>query len=149
MNLWLYKTTENSREQTEFSHFVESCRCNCNIIKEKSVGHWFAPNPGKRGTMNQEISISYRAVKTKIYKLIDCLVEGEKSETEVRESIQRWWKLVRPEDRAVAEKYLAMVLRRSNAGLSAISTGVFSVPELGPETRNHNHQAIGKSQPAA
>lgn len=99
--------------------------------------------------MNQEISISYRAVKTKIYKLIDCLVEGEKSETEVRESIQRWWKLVRPEDRAVAEKYLAMVLRRSNAGLSAISTGVFSVPELGPETRNHNHQAIGKSQPAA
>ena len=74
--------------------------------------------------MNQEISISYRAVKSKIYKLIDALVEGEKSEAEVQESIQRWWRMVRPDDRAVAEKYLAMILSKSNASLHAIRDGM-------------------------
>jgi hypothetical protein len=75
-------------------------------------------------SMNQEISISYRAVKSKIYKLIDALVEGEKSEAEVQESIRRWWKMVRPDDRKVAEKYLAMVLNKSNASLLAIRDGM-------------------------
>src|SRR5579859_1354814 len=79
-----------------------------------------------RRSMNQEISISYRAVKSKIYKLIDALVEGEKSEAEVQESIRRWWKMVRPDDRRVAEKYLAMVLNKSNASLLAIRDGIHS-----------------------
>ncbi|HVH87134.1 MAG TPA: hypothetical protein VM912_10435 [Terriglobales bacterium] len=97
--------------------------------------------------MNQEISISYRAVKSKIYKLIDALVEGEKNEAEVQESIQRWWKMVRPDDRAVAEKYLAMVLHRSNASLLAIRDGIptYEAFEIG-----HQHSVrVGNRQPAA
>src|ERR1700732_4491124 len=89
-------------------------------------------------TMNQEISISYRAVKSKIYKLIDALVEGEKDEAEVQESIRRWWKMVRPDDRAVAEKYLAMVLSRSNASLLAIRTGIHPYEEFGV------HEPVGR-----
>ena len=80
--------------------------------------------------MNQEISISYRAVKSKIYKLIDALVEGEKDEAEVQESIRRWWKMVRPDDRAVAEKYLLMVLNKSNASLLAIRDGIHTFDGL-------------------
>lgn len=98
--------------------------------------------------MNQEISISYRAVKSKIYKLIDALVEGEKDEAEVQESIQRWWKMVRPDDRAVAEKYLAMVLSRSNASLLAIRTGIHPYEEF-----DVSHQRVaarvGNRMPAA
>ncbi len=65
--------------------------------------------------MPQEISISYQAVKSKVYRLIDAMVEGSKTESEVRESMRRWWMLIHPADRPVAEKYLAMVLSRSNA----------------------------------
>jgi len=97
--------------------------------------------------MNQEISISYRAVKSKIYKLIDALVEGEKDEVEVQESIQRWWKMVRPDDRAVAEKYLAMVLNRSNASLLAIRHGVHSFEDF--EIRHDPVARAGNRQPAA
>ena len=99
--------------------------------------------------MNQEISISYRAVKSKIYKLIDALVEGEKNEAEVQESIRRWWKMVRPDDRAVAEKYLAMVLNRSNASLLAIRDGI---PTFEDFQTAHEHQTVvrmGNRQPAA
>ncbi len=63
--------------------------------------------------MPQEISISYQAVKSKVYRLIDPMVEGSKTESEVRESMRRWWMLIHPADRPVAEKYLAMVLSRS------------------------------------
>jgi hypothetical protein len=104
-------------------------------------------NWGKGSPMNQEISISYRAVKSKIYKLIDALVEGEKDEAEVQESIRRWWKMVRPDDRAVAEKYLAMVLNRSNASLLAIRDGV---PTYEPfEVGHHSGARVGNRQPAA
>lgn len=97
--------------------------------------------------MNQEVSISYRAVKSKIYKLIDALVEGEKDEAEVQESIQRWWKMVRPDDRAVAEKYLLMVLNKSNASLLAIRDGIHSVDEF---DIRHSHMArMGNGLPAA
>jgi len=41
--------------------------------------------------MGQEISVSYQAVKSKVYKLIDALVEGSKTPAEVQLSIQRWW----------------------------------------------------------
>src|SRR5436190_12537930 len=62
--------------------------------------------------MPQEVSISYQAVKSKVYKLVDAMVEGDKNSVEVQESIRRWWKLIHPSDRAVAQKYLLMVLRR-------------------------------------
>jgi hypothetical protein len=74
--------------------------------------------------MPQEVSISYQAVKSKVYKLIDAMVEGEKTAIEVQESMQRWWGLIHPSDRAVAQKYLLMVLDRSNATLGAIILGL-------------------------
>ena len=52
--------------------------------------------------MPQEVSISYQAVKSKVYKLVDAMVEGDKNSVEVQESIRRWWSLIHPSDRAVA-----------------------------------------------
>lgn len=77
----------------------------------------------KEPIMPQEVSISYQAVKSKVYKLIDAMVEGEKSPAEVQESMQRWWALVHPADRAVAQKYLLTVLEKSQAALAAIVMG--------------------------
>lgn len=74
--------------------------------------------------MAQEVSISYQAVKSKVYKLIDALVEDAKSEGDVQESVKRWWKLIHPADRPVARKYLLSVLEKSNASLSAITDGL-------------------------
>jgi len=85
--------------------------------------------------MGQEVSVSYQAVKSRVYRLIDSLVEGAKTEQEVQESMQRWWKLVHPADRPMAKKYLTAVLAKSNATLGAISDGMgefkeFSTPEI-------------------
>ncbi len=80
--------------------------------------------------MGQEVSISYQAVKSKVYRLIDALVEGSKSEQEVQESMQRWWKLVHPADRPVAQKYVLMVLNRSTASLGAITGGLQEFKEF-------------------
>jgi hypothetical protein len=77
--------------------------------------------------MPQEISVSYQAIKSKVYRLIDALVVGEKNEAEVQESIRRWWDLIHPADRPIAQKYLLMVLGRSVAALDAVSDGLFSV----------------------
>lgn len=74
--------------------------------------------------MGQEISVSYQAVKSKVYRLIDSLVEDDKTQGEVQESVKRWWKLVHPADRPIARKYLLSVLAKSNATLSAISNGL-------------------------
>lgn len=71
--------------------------------------------------MPQEISVSYQAVKSKVYKLIDAAVEGEKSEQQIRESLARWWKLIHPADRAVAQKYLLRILEQSHASLNAMT----------------------------
>ncbi len=71
--------------------------------------------------MGQEVSISYQAVKSRVYRLIDSLVEGAKTQSEVQESMRRWWKLVHPADRPMAQKYLIEVLQKSNATLQAIS----------------------------
>jgi hypothetical protein len=73
--------------------------------------------------MGQEVSVSYQAVKSKVYKLIDALVEDAKTTGDVQDSVKRWWKLVHPVDRPVARKYLMMVLEKSNASLEAISDG--------------------------
>jgi hypothetical protein len=84
--------------------------------------------------MPQELSVSYQAVKTKVHRLMDAVVEGAKNEGDIGECIARWWCLVQPADRAVAKKYLLTVLERSNATLNAIAA---TLPELeGFEDRN-------------
>ncbi len=77
--------------------------------------------------MPQEISVSYQAIKSKVYRLIDALVVGEKSEAEVQESVRRWWALIHPADRPIAQKYLLMVLGRSTSALDAMGTELLSV----------------------
>jgi hypothetical protein len=37
--------------------------------------------------MGQEISVSYQAVKSKVYRLIDSLVEDDKNRDDVQESV--------------------------------------------------------------
>lgn len=76
--------------------------------------------------MPQEVSVSYQAIKSKVYRLIDALVVGEKNEVEVQESIRRWWDLIHPADRPVAQKYLLMVLGRSASALDAVGDGLLS-----------------------
>ena len=74
--------------------------------------------------MPQEISVSYQAIKSKVYRLIDSLVVGEKTETEVQESVRRWWDLIHPADRPIAQKYLLIVLERSCLALDAVEEGL-------------------------
>jgi hypothetical protein len=77
--------------------------------------------------MPQEISVSYQAIKSKVYRLIDALVVGEKNEVEVQESIRRWWSLIHPADRPIAQKYLLTVLGRSTSALDAVESALVSV----------------------
>lgn len=77
--------------------------------------------------MPQEISVSYQAIKSKVYRLIDSLVVGEKNEAEVQESIRRWWSLIHPADRPIAQKYLLTVLGRSCSALDAVGDAMLSV----------------------
>ncbi len=73
--------------------------------------------------MPQEVSVSYQAIKSKVYRLIDALVVGEKSEVDVQESVRRWWELIHPADRPIAQKYLLTVLERSRLALEAVEEG--------------------------
>ena len=82
--------------------------------------------------MPQEISVSYQAIKSKVYRLIDALVVGEKNEAEVQESVRRWWSLIHPADRAIAQKYLLIVLGRSHSALDAMNTELLSVSGCDP-----------------
>jgi hypothetical protein len=90
--------------------------------------------------MPQEISVSYQAIKSKVYRLIDALVVGEKSEADVQESIRRWWALIHPADRPVAQKYLLMVLGRSTSALDAVEEALFSA--AGKPEPAHSHLAV-------
>lgn len=84
--------------------------------------------------MGQEISVSYQAVKSKVYRLIDSLVEDAKTQDEVQESVKRWWRLVHPADRPIARKYLLTVLAKSNATLEAISDGLTDLQDFESRT---------------
>ena len=95
--------------------------------------------------MPQEISVSYQAVKSKVHKLMDAAVEGEKSDQQIRESIERWWKLVHPADRAVAQKYLLQVLERSHASLNAMAQVFLSVEWEGTNATTNERLAKGDS----
>jgi len=87
--------------------------------------------------MPQEISVSYQAIKSKVYRLIDALVVGEKNEAEVQESIRRWWDLIHPADRPVAQKYLMMVLGRSASALDAVGDGLLTSAGHSESTYSH------------
>ena len=92
--------------------------------------------------MGQEVSVSYQAVKSKVYRLIDSLVEDSKTQGEVQESVKRWWKLVHPADRPIARKYLLTVLAKSNATLEAISEGLTDLQDF--ETHPHPTENLSK-----
>jgi len=102
--------------------------------------------------MGQELSVSYQAVKTKVHRLMDAVVEGTKAESDVHACIRRWWSLVQPSDRTVARRYLLAVLERSNATLNAIGA---ELPELegfatAPDRSSANlPEAPMESSPAA
>jgi len=74
--------------------------------------------------MPQEISVSEQAIKSKVYRLVDALVSGEKSESEIRDSIRRWWTGIHPADRPIAQKHLLLVLERSTSAVDAIQDGM-------------------------
>jgi hypothetical protein len=80
--------------------------------------------------MPQEVSVSYQAVKSKVYRLIDALVVGEKTEAEVQESIRRWWDLIHPADHPIAQKYLLLVLERSCLAITAVGEGLIEATEI-------------------
>ena len=56
--------------------------------------------------------------------------KATKTALEVQESIRRWWSLIHPSDRAVAQKYLLMVLEKSNSTLGAIILGLPEAKEV-------------------
>jgi hypothetical protein len=80
--------------------------------------------------MGQEVSVSYQAVKSKVYRLIDSLVEDVKNAGDVQESMKRWWKLIHPADRPIARKHLLSVLAKSNATLEAICDGLADLKDF-------------------
>jgi|SRR5438270_13817918 len=90
--------------------------------------------------MGQEISVSYQAVKSKVYRLIDSLVEDSKSQDDIQESVKRWWKHIHPADRPIARKHLLSVLSKSNATLTAISGGLSDLQDF--EIRSVHPQEV-------
>jgi hypothetical protein len=92
--------------------------------------------------MPQEISVSYQAIKSKVYRLIDALVVGEKSEAEVQESIRRWWELIHPADRPIAQKYLQLVMERSCLALEAVEQGLIEATQIEAPIRSESAKAL-------
>jgi len=82
--------------------------------------------------MGQEISVSHQAVKSKVYRLVDALVENDKSEADVRACMRRWWSLIHPADRPIAQKYLMIVLGKSLIALQTINETLSEVEHSEP-----------------
>jgi len=97
--------------------------------------------------MPQEVSVSYQAIKSKVYRLIDALVVGEKSEADVQESIRRWWDLIHPADRPIAQKYLLAVLEHSYLAVYAIEEGLMEATDhesLRPSESPRTMRLVGR-----
>jgi hypothetical protein len=82
--------------------------------------------------MYHEVSVSYQAVKSRVYRLIDSLVEEGKTRNDVKDSLKRWWNTIHPNDRPVARKYLIAVLAESNADIDVILEGIADLEDFGP-----------------
>jgi hypothetical protein len=80
--------------------------------------------------MRQEVSVSYQAVKSRVYRLIDSFLEDGKTSNEVKGSLKRWWDTIEPNDRPIARKYLLAVLRKSNSGMEAICEGISDLEDF-------------------
>jgi hypothetical protein len=74
--------------------------------------------------------------------LIDALVVGEKTEAEVQESIRRWWDLIHPADRPIAQKYLLVVLERSCLALDAVEKGLMEATDHGMPRPSESAKAL-------
>jgi hypothetical protein len=96
--------------------------------------------------MPQEISVSYQAIKSKVYRLVDSLVVGEKTESEVQESVRRWWELIHPADRPIAQKYLLAVLGHSTVALEAIGDGLAAATESQLSRSAHSSKVVPLQQ---
>src|ERR1039458_5433793 len=92
--------------------------------------------------MPQEVSVSYQAVKSKVYRLIDGLVVWAKTEAEVQESIRRWWDLIHPADRPIAQKYFLLVLERSCLALDAVEQGLTEATGQGVSRPSESNKAL-------
>lgn len=118
-----------------FSNKWESCsesRTLSAAESKKKFGEAIAVESSRSNsnTMGQEVSVSYQAVKSKVYRLIDSLVEDVKNTGDVQESMKRWWKLIHPADRPIARKHLLSVLAKSNATLEAICDGLTDMKDF-------------------
>jgi hypothetical protein len=71
---------------------------------------------------------TYLPPRDKVYRLVDDMVEGTRSESELLESVRRWWDSIPVSERNIVRRELLNVLAKSNATIEAIS-GVLSALE--------------------
>jgi hypothetical protein len=64
---------------------------------------------------------TYLAPRDKVYRFIDEMVEGTRSQGELLESLRRWWNSIPLAEREIVRKDLLNVLAKSNATIEALS----------------------------